>query len=214
MAVRSYPALTTLEALEARHMLQRELVPQQVHDDPIIPLAIHHDRVAKPSGQLETEALIDAHRPPIVSIHLHFNAVKASKEEAVFANETSGLGAKAFTPMLALTNSDKQGGSHDTRDIVQTAGTDQLTGREQEHGKFDTVVPHSRLFVVELLTHLQGVCFPWAAYACGEFEVLVPTGERRNILLEHERQPHLVSFKEDWATILGSFSVSQRHGTP
>src|SRR5712672_425442 len=99
--------LVTLQALETRDVLQCELVPQQIHDDPIISVAIHHDGVAKPSDQLESEALIDADRLSIVSVDFYFDAVKAPKEEAVFTNETRSLGAKAFAPMLALTNAYK-----------------------------------------------------------------------------------------------------------
>src|SRR5262245_894629 len=109
-------------------MLQCELVPQQIHDDPIISVAIHHDGITKPSDQLESQALIEADRPLIVAVDFHFDAVKASKEEAVFANETRRLGAEALAPMLALANSDKQGGGHRARDIVQAAEADQLTG--------------------------------------------------------------------------------------
>ena len=103
--------LSTFEALETSHVLQRKLMPQQVHDHLIVSLAIHHDDIAKPADQLEAEALIDADRPSVVSVDFHFDAVKVPKKEAVFANETCRLGAVALAPMIALTNSNKQGAS-------------------------------------------------------------------------------------------------------
>src|SRR3954453_4470470 len=148
-------------------MLQRELMPKQIHDDLIISLAVHHDDIAEPADQLEAEPLIDADRLSIVSVDFHFDAVEAAKKEAVFADETGRLGAVALAPMLALTNSDKQSAGHCTRDIEQAAEADQLAGWEQQHGEFDTVGPHARVLVIEFLAHLERVRLAWAAHARG-----------------------------------------------
>jgi len=66
-------------------------VTQQIHDDLIMSLAVHHDDIAKPANQLEAKPLIDADRPSIVSVDFHFDAVKAPEEEAVFALENDAM---------------------------------------------------------------------------------------------------------------------------
>jgi hypothetical protein len=195
---------------EPNGMLQRELICQQIHDYLIMPPTIYQDLPTKPTDVLESEALVYPDCPSIVAIHLSLDAVEIAKDEAIFANETRCLRAEAFAPLVPLADPDEHGGRRGARDIKQTADSYQSEVREHNYRELDAVGFHPRVLVKTLLPHLERVRFAGDSYESCEFEVLVPLGDRRYILLAHERQSNVEPVDENRTSLLVSIAV-RRH---
>ena len=118
-------------------MFQIELISQQIHYDLIIPVTVQHDDAANSPSQLESKALVDAERPPIVAVDFHFYAVKILKKEAILAEETGCLGAEAFAPKITLADFDEQVGRQRAGDVEQATESDQLPIGELNYSKLD-----------------------------------------------------------------------------